>query len=124
MRGVCMLARVVQACVAGDQTSAGSTPREGVRPPMSDEPPTASTFPSGRSVRFRCERARAIDAVCRHAGDAAVVSITYVVARDGTAPPLSSGSARYELPAFMNWPGRYITPLPASSTFESRTDHF
>src|SRR6478672_5107301 len=90
---------------------------------MSDDPPVASTLPSGRIVRFRCVRAYAIDAVCTQCGVGCVVSSTYVVAFDGVAPPLSAGADRYELPAFMNLPGWYITPLPASSSVGSTIDH-
>src|SRR4051812_25615404 len=117
-----MSGSVVHVLVVADHISAGSTPRDGVGPPMWDAPPVASTLPSGSSVRFRCVRANAIGAACCQTGEGPVASRTYVFALDAIVPPLSEGAERYELPAFMYCPGRYITPLPASRTVGSNVD--
>src|SRR6476660_5839228 len=104
-----MLDMVVHVLVAGFHSSAARTPVAGLIPPMSREPPVASTLPSGRTVRLRCVHGLDIDAVGCHAGVPWVMSRTYVVAAEGVLPPLSVGADRYELPAFMIFPGAYMT---------------
>src|SRR6516162_7727895 len=90
---------------------------------MSDEPPVARTVSSGRIVRFRWVRGLAIDAVWCQVGVGWVMSRTYVFGDEGAFPPLSGGAERYDAPAFMILPGRYITPLAASRTWGSTTVH-
>jgi hypothetical protein len=51
-----MLAMTVHCPVTGDQISAGYTALVGSKPPLTDEPPVASTDPSGRTVRSRWVR--------------------------------------------------------------------
>ncbi len=96
MRASVMAATVVQPSVAGSQISAGSTAADS----ESDcpVPPMAMTLPSASSVRFIRRRAKAIGAISRHAGDAAVMSITAARLMAGSPPP-----ARRILP------GRYMT---------------
>ena len=61
-----MLAIVVHAPMAGDQSSAGRTAFASTKADLSVPPPVTSVVPSGSIVRLRNERGNAIDPVGCH----------------------------------------------------------
>src|SRR2546430_10031679 len=82
-----MLDNSVHFSVAGSQSSAENTAWVSSLKPVPLVPPVISTLPSGSTVPVTCRRGRFIDAVKRHAGEAALISITTAVPVGGEAPP-------------------------------------
>src|SRR5438128_752816 len=74
-----MLDNSVHFSVAGSQSSAENTAWVSSLKPVPLVPPVISTLPSGSTVPVTCRRGWFIDAVKRHAGEAALISITSAV---------------------------------------------
>src|SRR5690349_17537315 len=105
---------VFHAIVVGFHNSDVLTAPERVVPSLVVPPPTTRTVPSGSMTLFMCARAKAMDEVCTQWGEGTVVSRTKVVLTE-----LPATSESMALPVFMNFPGRYMTPLLPSTMLGS-----
>src|SRR5438552_17723300 len=112
MRGRVEGAMSVQLSAVGSQSSGVSTGALGSNTSELSPPPMVSTVPSGSNVRLCSVRAKAIGHVWRQCGLGAVMSSTYVVAKDGA--PGKSGTR--PLPDFMILQGEYVIVLPETGT--------
>src|SRR3954447_4763685 len=105
MRGTAMLASVVQAPVAGFQSSAGRTAPAASLKVADVEPPVASTVPSGSTVALKSRRAERIAPVGCQAGLPPPRSMTSQVLTGATLLDLAP-------PAYRIFPGSYMTAEP------------